>query len=282
MNTSLCDLLENLIEEPPVSSRRLRLTPLRLQQASKLQYLTLDQDQQQLITVEETTPMESVPELRVHNLSGQRVLIPEGTTLVGAKQNRVVNLSLMLAPESVTIIPVSCVERGRWQFLTGNLSPSWCADVALRRMMCAGAMASVKTTGHGQAGHTVCESYPKILSRGRGLRYPRGDRRSINTVKPSLTRVVDKQNSLACVGLDAHDVGEFTATVATLSIPFRLAEIRRTVHAATVLLGSPIESSGRRRGRPRARGPELRLEANWRFSAARRKAISGLALDNHA
>jgi hypothetical protein len=38
----------------------------------------------------------------------------DGEELVGAKQNRIVNISLMVPAESEVNIPVSCVEQGRW------------------------------------------------------------------------------------------------------------------------------------------------------------------------
>src|SRR5262249_9756900 len=97
-----------------------------------------------VVTVEETSTSGSVPELRVRNNSRQRVLIPDGSTLIGAKQNRVVNLSVMLGPETVTVIPVSCLESGRWRFMTPHFNPSWMCDSALRAEMCAGATASLK------------------------------------------------------------------------------------------------------------------------------------------
>jgi hypothetical protein len=57
----------------------------------------------------------SVPELRFANGCARPVLLLDGEELVGAKQNRILNLA-MLAPAGATIVvPVSCVEAGRWQ-----------------------------------------------------------------------------------------------------------------------------------------------------------------------
>jgi hypothetical protein len=50
----------------------------------------------------------------------------------------------MLGPETVTVIPVSCLERGRWRFMTRHFNPSWMCDSALRAEMCAGTTASLK------------------------------------------------------------------------------------------------------------------------------------------
>jgi hypothetical protein len=56
----------------------------------------------------------SVPELKVVNKSDRMLLILDGEGLVGAKQNRIVNTTILIAGNTTTVIPVSCVEQGRW------------------------------------------------------------------------------------------------------------------------------------------------------------------------
>jgi hypothetical protein len=56
-----------------------------------------------------------VPELRVVNDGGSSVLIVDGEELVGAKQNRIVNITILVPAKSALTIPVSCVEAGRWR-----------------------------------------------------------------------------------------------------------------------------------------------------------------------
>lgn len=56
----------------------------------------------------------SVPELQFHNLSDRPILLLDGEELVGAKQNRVLNLTILAGAKQSLRIPVSCVEAGRW------------------------------------------------------------------------------------------------------------------------------------------------------------------------
>jgi len=67
-----------------------------------------------------------VQELLAHNHGPKPVLILEGDTLVGCKQNRVVAHTLMVAAAASVKIPVGCMEEGRWEhtsatFRTGGL-----------------------------------------------------------------------------------------------------------------------------------------------------------------
>lgn len=57
-----------------------------------------------------------VPELKVFNNADKKVLLLDGEELVGAKQNRVLNTTILVAEKSVIVIPVSCVEQGRWSY----------------------------------------------------------------------------------------------------------------------------------------------------------------------
>lgn len=56
----------------------------------------------------------SVNDLLVHNTGSKPVLLYEGEEILGAQQNRVLDISILVAAESKTRIPVSCVEAGRW------------------------------------------------------------------------------------------------------------------------------------------------------------------------
>jgi hypothetical protein len=76
----------------------------------------------------------TVPELLATNSGEEAVLILDGEQLVGARQNRTTNRSLILPPRSETRIPVSCMEQGRWHHTGEDFRPApQCSPSSVRR-----------------------------------------------------------------------------------------------------------------------------------------------------
>ena len=89
----------------------------------ELNYLTLDEALSgNLIDIVEKDEGGSVPELKVVNKSDRMVLVLDGEELVGAKQNRIVNTTILIADNTTTLIPVSCVEQERWSYSSNKFS----------------------------------------------------------------------------------------------------------------------------------------------------------------
>jgi len=74
--------------------------------------------------VSEVSQGGSVPELHFENSADLPVLIVDGEELVGAKQNRVANLTILAPAKTTTKIPVSCVEAGRWSYSREDFAAS--------------------------------------------------------------------------------------------------------------------------------------------------------------
>ena len=102
---------------PPRSSNGLQVFGLRVETPTVLHYETLDEAlNRHDLEVTEITEGGSVPTLRLINKSDSRIFLMAGEQLIGAKQNRVLNTSMMVEGKTETPIPVSCVEQGRWGY----------------------------------------------------------------------------------------------------------------------------------------------------------------------
>ncbi len=88
-------------------------------------YITLSEAiYRMMIRIEEISYGGSVPELKVISTSDIPVLILSGEEVRGAKQNRILNTSILVPPKSEMIIPVSCTERGRWSYVSPDFKDS--------------------------------------------------------------------------------------------------------------------------------------------------------------
>lgn len=105
----------------PLVYRNLSVFPLRYPAEGQLHYLTLGEALRLgdgKFSIREVSSSGSVPELLVVNDLDKPVLILEGEELIGAKQNRVPNLTLLVPAGKEVRLPVSCVEAGRWSHST--------------------------------------------------------------------------------------------------------------------------------------------------------------------
>ncbi|HWB13798.1 MAG TPA: DUF6569 family protein [Pirellulales bacterium] len=101
----------------PISHESISVFPLEAEIKSDVHYVLSDEALAAgTVTVEEVGEAGTVPELIVNNDTDDLVLFLEGEELRGAKQNRVLNTSVLIAAKSRTRIPVSCVEQGRWRY----------------------------------------------------------------------------------------------------------------------------------------------------------------------
>ena len=119
----ISDVLSTLKLGAPQSYRNLAVFPLFAPGGHLPEYLTLDEAlEAKLARVTEVSDTGSVPELRFENDANAPVLLVDGEELIGARQNRVLNLTILVGASSHVVVPVSCVERGRWAWKTRHFA----------------------------------------------------------------------------------------------------------------------------------------------------------------
>lgn len=100
----------------PQQAGGITMTPLFPLRDPVCDYVSLDEALAGGLDISEVDESGDVGELAVRNPLDRGVLLYDGEELVGAKQNRILNVSVLLGAGSTARIPVSCVERGRWSW----------------------------------------------------------------------------------------------------------------------------------------------------------------------
>jgi hypothetical protein len=115
--------IENLYTGEPVTVGKLKVTPVFIREERALPFLEFEEAlARNLVEVTEVSEGGSVPALFVNNKADRDVMIVDGELLVGAKQNRVVNTTIVVPARETVEIPVTCVEQGRWRYSSRNFS----------------------------------------------------------------------------------------------------------------------------------------------------------------
>src|SRR5438128_3742177 len=112
----------------PQTAGRLTLLPV-FNDGPGLEYVTFaDAQKEGTAEITEVGWLGAVSTLAVKTSSKVPVLMIDGEILVGLKQNRVLNTTILVPAKTTLKVPVACVEAGRWRHATSKASR---ADYAL-------------------------------------------------------------------------------------------------------------------------------------------------------
>ena len=110
--------LKNFKIDEPIVLKGLKLFPVSFDintGRNNIEFLDKSFDKKE-IEAFEVTSEGVVGQVGIKNKSETFVLILDGEAISGAKQNRISQTTIILNPLSETIIPVNCIERGRWSY----------------------------------------------------------------------------------------------------------------------------------------------------------------------
>jgi len=121
----MTEILASIQVREPLRRKGLDVFPLDMPGDMTADYVMLDELLDgNLAEITEVSAAGQVPELVVSNNADADALIVDGTELHGAKQDRMVNITLIIAGHTRETIPVTCVESGRWSYRTRSFSSS--------------------------------------------------------------------------------------------------------------------------------------------------------------
>jgi flavodoxin len=113
----IADTLLGIKLGDPVQFRNMSVFPLIAPSELPARYVLLAEAlEKNLAHVSEVSESGRVPELLFINDGEDKVLLVDGEELIGARQNRILNVSILVGGKQKIVVPVSCVEQGRWHY----------------------------------------------------------------------------------------------------------------------------------------------------------------------
>lgn len=155
MNSSH-DAMGSLSIGEPTTVRNLTVFPLLDKEPRTPSYLLLVEAlARESVTISEISESGAVPSVKLDNHGDRPVLLLDGEHLVGCKQNRIVNTSILVPARAEIRLPVSCVEHGRWRSESRHFEAS---DRNMFAELRAAKVAQVTRNLHRQASHAADQS----------------------------------------------------------------------------------------------------------------------------
>jgi len=233
-------------------------------------------------------PDATVPTLQVANPGPLAILILDGEEVVGRKQNRVINATLLVPPRCTFDLPVSCVEHGRWHDAGPTFDAGEAAYPTLRRQKMEQVAASVAFEGASRADQGAVWDEIATRQRRQGTRSGTGTMRDLYLQRDDELAEVERAlgcpddgpvGVLALIGGRAHCADLFDRAETLRAYWPRLVRsytLEATDRAPAVLR---LDSARRLLGRPqlarRSVAPSAGLSADVRLSG---NGVVGAAL----
>lgn len=125
MNVVIEQLLAGVELGEPKTAGPLTVVPLLGDLPLGPRYVTLAEAlESETLEVTEVSGEGVVGTLRARNTGQKAVLILDGEELQGAKQNRVLNTTVLIGAGTTVDLPVSCTESGRWRYESRHFADS--------------------------------------------------------------------------------------------------------------------------------------------------------------
>ena len=163
--------LDKVVVGPPLAHENLTVVPLFAPPDGPNVVTLVEALEQKTAEVTEVSESGHVPELLVKNHGEIPLLILDGEELVGAKQNRILNTSILVKAGAFVKVPVSCVEAGRWRSVSREFSTlERIMPARMRSRKSSRVTASLKCAMGYDADQTAVWTEVDTYSRSRGVR----------------------------------------------------------------------------------------------------------------
>ena len=196
--TAISERLSGVSIGEPGRHGRLEVFPLFGSAAATQAFILLDEAlASHTVEITETSESGSVPVLKLFSTATVPVLLLDGEELVGAKQNRILNTSILAPAGADMLLPVSCVEQGRWRYSSHSFRAADHALFARARARKATRMAATRQRRRAagdRSAHDIASQFDA------------GQHDVWSDVSDKLTRMsVDSASSAISDGYDAYD-----------------------------------------------------------------------------
>lgn len=166
---TVVDAIQSISFGKKTTFQNLAIVPILGAGEGQSDYLTLDEALANgSIEVTEVSEAGHVPALKVVVKGAASVLLLDGEELIGAKQNRVLNLTILVPAHHTITIPVSCVESGRWRHVSRNFTSAprtqFAEGRAARMLQVTASMLSTgeRRSDQGEVWHRIAEKSERL------------------------------------------------------------------------------------------------------------------------